>query len=554
MTSTNDSLDVQAEYPKDSNAWWLPPGARLNIERANHAADFFADVLVHTKGRWARRPFELTPWQANLIVKPLFGAEIWSDQWDCWTRLYIEAWIELARKNGKSELMAGSGLYLLAADWPVPEEEAEIYGCAVDRDQAGIIFQVAKRMVELSPVLSQHLTVIESRKRIICEATGSFYQVVAADGAGNLGSNPHAVLFDEVITQRTRELWDAVRQGFGARTQSLLLAGTTAGMHPVSFAAEEHKYSEKLIGEPQLDPRRFVFMRNTAKDLDPFNEANWHWANPALGNFLSLDVLRKEAAEAKLKPSAEIAFRVFRLNQWAQAADSAIPVDVWDAAASEVRTNEDALDLLATLPEVFGALDLASTRDFTAACWHGELDDGTVVQMWRFWYPADRLAQLEKMTAGQAGGWIADGWLKLTPGDVVDFETIESDLTDDARRLSIRALGYDPWGATQLAQSLSDSVETIELRQGMSTMAPASKAWEHQVFSESIDHGQNPVARWMITNLVWAFDSNGNFRPDRKRSTEKIDGAVASIMAAEVARRLADSDRSAYEDRGVMTV
>ena len=198
---------------------------------------FEGGTLSHTKGRWARTRFRLEEWQNAQIVVPLFGEVEWSQDHGLWVRRYRIAWVELPRKNGKSEILAGCGLLLLCAD---DEEGAEVYGCALDVDQAKLVWNVAERMVALSPMLSRHLKVYKQSRRIVHERSGSFYQVVAGDAFGNLGSNPHGILFDEVITQRDGGLWDAMRTGMGARTQPLMIAATTAGNDPTSFAQEEH--------------------------------------------------------------------------------------------------------------------------------------------------------------------------------------------------------------------------------------------------------------------------------------------------------------------------
>jgi phage terminase large subunit-like protein len=183
---------------------------------ADKVVAFFERVLVHTKGRYARTPFLLEDWQKTDIVAPIFGTHAYDEQYDEYVRQYRVAWIELARKNGKSELASGFALYGLVADG---EESAEVYSVAADRDQASLVFDVARRMVELSPILSKRLTIVASKKRIIDPSTNSFYAVLPGDASGALGTNPSMVLFDEVLTQKDRHLWDAMRQGFGTRRQ-----------------------------------------------------------------------------------------------------------------------------------------------------------------------------------------------------------------------------------------------------------------------------------------------------------------------------------------------
>ncbi|MBB5154971.1 terminase large subunit domain-containing protein [Saccharopolyspora phatthalungensis] len=292
-------------------------------QRAAHAVAFCAELCVHTKDKWARRPFVLSTWQRSDIIEPLFGEVTWDPEWESYVRRYQIGWIELARKNGKSELLAFIALYLLVGD---DVEGAEIYGCAMDRGQAAKVFDVAARMVKLSPVLSARLVVKDHIKRIIDERTGSYYEVVAADAAGNLGHNPHGVVFDEVLTQRDARLWDAMRTGMGTRMQPLMVAATTAGDDPASFARSEHNECVRIMDDPDRARHRFAYVRNVPEDADPWDERNWPKANPALGDFLSIRSLRQEAEEAKNDPSKENAFRQYRLNQWVQQAHRWMPM------------------------------------------------------------------------------------------------------------------------------------------------------------------------------------------------------------------------------------
>ncbi|MGR6999929.1 terminase large subunit domain-containing protein [Yinghuangia aomiensis] len=228
-------------------------------------------MCVHTKGRAARKPFILAPWQRDDIVRPLFGTLRYDDQLGEWVRQYRTAWIELGRKNGKSELASALALLGLVGD---DEESAEVYSVAADRDQASLVFNTAKRMVEPSPVLSRRLEAIDSRKRIVDRTTNSFYAVLPGDAAGALGVNASMVLLDEVLTQRDRHLYDAMRQSFGTRQQPLIICVTTAAYTSAAFALEEHESSLLVAEDPARDPARFVYVRNTPSDADWLDEGH----------------------------------------------------------------------------------------------------------------------------------------------------------------------------------------------------------------------------------------------------------------------------------------
>ena len=402
-------------------------------QRADHVAAFFRELLVHTKGRWARRPFDLEPWQAEDIVRPVFGKVRWDPDEECYVRVYRIVWIEVARKNGKSELMAGIALYLLVADG---EEGAEIYGCAKDRDQARKVFDVAKRMVELSPVLSRRLAVKAQAKRIVDERTGSYYEVVAADAAGNLGHNPHGIVFDEVLTQPNGDLWEAMKTGMGTRAQALMVAATTAGNDPTSFAKTEHDEMVRIHEDPARSPRTFVYIRNVPKNADPWDEDLWPLGNPALGTFLKLDTLRSEATEAKNNPRKENSFRQYRLNQWVSQVTRYISLDEWDANKREIAATPDWLHGRLKGHACWGGLDLSSKLDLTA--WSLLFDDGTV--LWRFWCPESVIAFLDQHTDGAFGRWVRDGWITATDGDVIDYQAIYAAIEADAKTFDIRSV------------------------------------------------------------------------------------------------------------------
>ena len=511
-------------------------GPHLCEPRADRAVSVFHEILVHTKGRWARRPFILAAWQRDDIVRPLFGRVRYDPDLGRWVRRYRMAWLELARKNGKSELLAGIALIMLCAD---DEEGAEIYGCAVDRDQARKVFDVAERMVQLSPLLSRRLTIRSHAKRIVDERSGSYYEVVAADAAGNLGHNPHCVLFDEVLTQKSGDLWHALRTGMGTREQPLMVGATTAGDDPESFAAAQHAEMVKVAGDPARAPHTLVYARNTPPDADPWDEANWGYANPALGDFLSLQALRDEAIEARNDPAKENAFRQFRLNQWVQQTTRSIPLHVWDACAGEVLASP--ADVAARLAgrRCFGGLDLSSTTDLTSVCWVFP-DDGNAA-LWRFWLPESQVAVLDLHLGGRASVWVRQGWLTATEGNVVDYQRVYADLTADRDRFRVVDLSYDRWMAEPVRQELERrGVTGYPVGQGFVGMGQPIREFKRLLRSGALRHFGNPVARWHADSLETRQDDAENekpVKPARDRSGRRIDGMVTLLMAIDGAMR-----------------
>jgi phage terminase large subunit-like protein len=520
---------------------------RFDAKRAQRAIDFFEKILVHTKGRYAGTPFILEPWQKEIVTR-IFGTVAYDEQHEEWIRQYRLAWIELARKNGKSELLSGFALLGLCAD---DEESAEVYSVAVDRDQAGMVYMVAKRMVELSPILSKRLEVVDSRKRIIDKKTNSFYQVLPGDAGGALGTNPSMVLFDEVLTQRDRHLWDAMRQGFGTRKQPIMIAATTAAYTTAAFALEEHEYGERVIADPSIDPARYVFMRNLPREWDWENEGTpavydgdtlvtpatgWYWANPALGSFLSLGTLRAEAQEAKEKPTAQNSFRVFRLNQWVSQANRWLDMSVYDANG-ELDVFRESLAGFAA----FGGLDLASTSDFCSwvLAFPGSPEDESAegfTILPHFFIPRSAVERRAPMKT-HFELWEREGFITVTEGNSTDYDEIERHIGRDAETFIVRAFGYDQWNATQVVGHLEDGgLTAVKVPQTAARLNDPCKWMETLIADRHFYHGRNPVLRWMMDNVELDVTGDGLVKPSKAKSGEKIDGVAATLNALFVAR------------------
>lgn len=515
-------------------------GDHLCEPRAGRVRAFFRELLVHTKGRWARHPFDLAEWQWEDIVLPVFGTVTWDEEEQRYLRRYRIAWIEVARKNGKSELMAGIALYLLCAD---DEEGAEIYGCAKDRDQAALVFEVAVRMVQLSPVLSKRLNVVKQSKRIVDEQTASYYQVVAADAAGNLGSNPHGVMFDEVLTQPNGDLWEAMKTGMGTRSQPLMVAATTAGNDPSSFAKSEHDEMERIREDPSRAPHIFPYLRNVPKDADPWDEDAWRLGNPALGSFKRIDSMRQEALEAKANRRKENSFRQYQLNQWVQQATRFLSLDEWDANVSEVAANPGWL-----IPKLEGkrchaGLDLSAKMDLSA--WTLLFEDGTI--LWRFWVPESVVPFLDKHTDDQFGQWVRDGWVTATEGDVIDYARIYDDVVADCDRFHVVSCHYDKWSGEPVRQAIEERValEMFESSTTYERMTQPMKELLRAVKARELNHAGNPVARWQADCLEAKSPTDDPERmrpvkPDRQKAGKRIDGMVSLLLALD--GRLTNAD------------
>lgn len=518
-------------------------GEHLCVPRADHAVRFFCELLVHTKGAWARQAFIPAPWEEREIIRPLFGTVYYEPAWSAYVRRYRELYLSTGRKNGKTELLGGLVLYLLAADG---EDGAEIYGLALDKDQAALAYNAAARMVALSPPLSRRLVVLKGARRITDDQSASFFAVTAGDALGALGTAPHGAYIDELLAQPNRELYDALRTGFGTRAQPLMILVTTADNDPGGFAASEREWSERVLADPSLDPARLVVIHAAPADADWTQEATWALANPALGDYLDPRILRDECVKAQANPAAERAFRQYRLNQQGQRAGRAINLRRWDEA--------DAARDLEQLAgrECYAGLDLASTIDLASYALDFPDGDGGHDVLWRVFAPRDRLGELDKRTGGKASAWEAAGLLIVTDGEVIDYDAITVALRADAELYDLREVAFDRWGATQLSSDLIDEgFPLIQTGQGFATMSGPTKELLRLIADRRYRHGGNPVIRWQADNLITRSDPAGNIKPDKQRSPDKIDAIVAGIMALDRAiRHAAPKQREDYAAAG----
>lgn len=515
-------------------------GEHLCQPRAAHALAFFAELLVHTKGDWARCAFIPADWEARDVLVPLFGTVEFDPRRRRYVRRYRELYLSTGRKNGKTELIAGIMLYMLVADG---EESAEVYGLALDKDQASLAYRVAARMVELSPVLAARLAVARGARRIVDERTASFFAVAAGDAMGALGPNPHAAYIDELLAQPDRELYDALRTGFGTRAQPLLMLVTTADNDPAGFAAAERAWSERVAEDPELDRRRLVVLYAAPRDTDWTDETTWALANPGLGDYLDTEVLRDECRKAIANPAAERAFRQYRLNQQSARAGRAISIMAWDRGAAGP-PDLDGRDC-------YGGLDLASTIDLASYALDFPDGAGGHDVIWRVFAPRAAMKELDRRTGGGAAVWEQAGYLTVTEGDVIDYDAIKIALRADADRYVIREIAYDRWGATQLAVDLADEgFPLVQMGQGFASMSAPTKELLRAVAAGTYRHGGNPLIRWQAGNLITRTDPAGNLKPDKSRSADKIDSMVAAVMAIDRAIRHAAAQRDDYEAAG----
>lgn len=512
-------------------------------EYADFAVDFI-ESLCHTKGTWAGKRFELMDWQEQ-IIRDLFGILKPNGY-----RQFNTAYIEIPKKNGKSELAAAVALLLTCGDG---EQRAEVYGAAADRQQASIVFDVAADMVRMCPALNKRVKILASQKRLIYEPTNSFYQVLSAEAYSKHGFNVHGVVFDELHSQPNRKLYDVLTKGSGdARMQPLFFLITTAGTDTHSICYEVHQKAQDIIDGRKIDPTFYPVIYGADDTEDWTSPKVWKKCNPSLGETIGMDKVKTACESAKQNPGEENSFRQLRLNQWVKQAVRWMPMDKWDKCAFAV--NED--DLRGRV--CYGGLDLSSTTDITAfVLVFPPLDEeDKYVIIPYFWIPEDTLDLRVKRDRVPYDVWERQGYLQTTEGNVIHYGYIEKFIESLGERFNIREIAFDRWGAVQMVQNLEGMGFTVvPFGQGFKDMSPPTKELMKLTLEQRIAHGGHPVLRWNMDNIFVRTDPAGNIKADKEKSTEKIDGAIATIMALDRAIRCGNNNcASVYDDRGLLFI
>ena len=521
----------------------MAKGSYYDKAAADYAVNFI-ECLCHTKGTWARKRFELIDWQEQ-IIRDLFGIKKANGY-----RQFNTAYIEIPKKQGKSELAAAVALLLTCGDG---EERAEVYGCASDRQQASIVFNVAADMVRMCPALAKRVKILDSQKRLIYLPTNSIYQVLSADVSNKHGFNTHGVVFDELHTQPNRKLHDVMTKGSGdARMQPCFFNITTAGTDTKSICYELHQKAKDIIEGRKIDPTFYPVIYGANEEDDWTDPKVWAKANPSLGITVAIDKVHAACESAKQNPGEENSFRQLRLNQWVKQAVRWMPMDKWDKCAFAV--NEDDLEGRVC----YGGLDLSSTTDITALVlvFPPTDEDDKYVILPYFWIPEDNMELRVRRDHVPYDVWERQNHLNTTEGNVVHYGYIEKFIERLGERFNIREIAFDRWGAVQMVQNLEGMGFTVvPFGQGFKDMSPPTKELMKLVLEEKIAHGGHPVLRWMMDNIFIRTDPAGNIKPDKEKSTEKIDGAVATIMALDRAIRCGnDTTASVYNDRGILFI
>lgn len=497
----------------------------------------FIENLTNTAGPAAGQPFKLRDWQKDII------RGIYDPLTKDGRRIVRTALLTMPRKQGKTELAAGLALYHLLADGEI---NGQVYSAAADRAQAALVFNAAAAMVRADPELSELVNIVESMKRIVHYASGSFYQALSSDARTKHGFNASAIIFDELAQAPNRNLFDVLTTSTAARAQPLAIVISTTSSDPTSVMTELTDYGRKIMDGVIEDPTFFPVIYQAPLDADPWAEETWRDCNPALGDFRSIEEMQTFAERAKRIPSLESVFRNLYLNQPVDADQRFLASADWDACAAPVD-----IAALEGRP-CYGGLDLASTQDMTALVLAFPDDDDPPsfdVLCW-FWTAGDTLRERSDRDRVPYGVWRDQGFLLAPPGRAIDRGHVVRQLAEVMGRFDVQGIAFDRWRSEDLKKQLADDgieVPLVDWGQGFRDMAPAVDALETVVLNGRLRHGGHPVLRWNASNASITMDAAGARKLDKARSIGRIDGLISLTMAIGLASRSHVAKRSVYE-------
>jgi len=472
--------------------------------------------LQHSKGsQFQGKPFDLSGWEA-FIVWSLFG---WKNADD--TRRFRKAYISVAKKNGKTTFGAAIALYMMKGD---KEARAEIYSAATKRDQARYCFDEAKNMIRVSPGMSNYFTVYEHS--IFDESTGSYFQPLSADYKKQDGLNPHFAIIDEYHAHKDDGLVNNIQSGMGARVQPLLFYITTAGFDRTSPCYEEEEVCKKILQGILDQDDKFAMIFSLDEGDDWEDMTLWRKANPNMDISVTRKFLESEYKNAKNNNRKIVNFQTKNLNMWVDSSMSWIRHKAW----KDCNFGYDPEKLIGKM--CYGGLDLASHVDFNwlSMVFDNDQTGGKDLLCWA-WIPEAKLEDSGDRVDYRR--WRDQGWLKVTPGNVVDIDTMLSDIIGICHTYDVQSIGVDParlyHGVSQGLQK--EGITLNEFRQNTVTMDTPTRELEKLVLERKLNHGGNPILAWMISNVEIMEDTSGNIKASKGRSRDKIDGVVATIMA-----------------------
>ena len=532
-------------------ACWPNGGIRLFDARQAEFVCTFLSCLTGSNGA----PLRLMDWQRDAVTE--FYGRMAEDEEGHILRQYQYLYLEIPKKNGKTELAAGLGVYHLFADG---ETNGEVYVVAADRDNASIAYAAAKWMIEHSPALMKRSRIVDSTKTIYDTVSGSKLKVLSSEAYSKHGYKPSCVIFDELHAQRSRDLWDVMTFGAGdARAMPVWIVLTTAGDDPDrnSIGWEVHEKALAIrrcrAGCPRdgdLDDPRWLPIvyglgliedEDELKQINIYDEDLWRRCNPSIGKTVKLSTVRAEAREAKRSEAAERLFRWLRLNQWiATHTVGWIPVTIYDKTQWNPDGCKDWREAVKLLrgKKCFGGGDLSKSTDLTALTLLFPPQEGLDkwVALFTGWIPLDDIEARERADHAPYRDWIRAGFLRGCEGDVIDYEDVLQTIVQAAEDYDLRIIGFDPYLSATLTQRIAGELvgkptQVVEIPQGMKSISPPMKEMETLIRTHEMLHVHNTAARQCFANVRLVTDDNENIKPTKKRSRGRIDITVSWIIA-----------------------
>jgi phage terminase large subunit-like protein len=515
-------------------------GLIWDADAARHAIAFFSH-LRHSTGEWANQPFELQPWQ-SFVIGSIYG---WKRKDGL--RRFRTSYVEVARKNGKSVMLAGTALYALVADG---ELGSHVYAAATTRDQAKIIFGEAERMVDASPALRARVTRTVNNLAVL--PTSSWFRPLSADASKMDGLNVHFAAVDEVHEHPNAEIIQKLNTATGARRQPLIFEITTAGYDRLSICFQHHEFSIKVLEgsvPSEAADSWFAYIATIDESDDWMDPKVWIKANPSLGVTVKVEDLKRQVEEAREMPAQQNAIRRLRLNEWTEQVTRWIDMGVWAEGAAPIIEEE----LIGRT--CYGGLDLARVNDLSslALVFPPAVSGEKTKVIWRHWCPSEDILRRSRRDRAPYTVWRDQGFLTPTEGNTTDFNFLQAEILELATKYNILEVAYDRTFAGELVRNLQDEgVSMVEFGQGFLSMGPASAEFMRLLIGRELRHGGNPVATWCASNVSARRDPAGNEKPDKERSNERIDAIVAAVMA--VGRLQTAQGGSVYEERGLLMI
>jgi phage terminase large subunit-like protein len=495
-----------------------------DTESANHAIGFFEEVLRLNGGEHEGMPFSLLGWQA-FIVGSLFG---WKAE-DGYRRFRI-AYVETGKGSGKTPVAAGVGLYMLTADG---ESRAEVYAAATKQDQARVLFRDAIAMVQQSPSLSGRLTMSGGAEKhnISYIKAGSFFRPISSErqGKGQSGPRPHCALLDEIHEHPTNAIVEFMRAGTKGRRQALIFMITNSGSDRESVCYNYHEYGKKIVNNDLNDDSFFSYICDLDKDDDPFkDEACWIKVNPSIGVTFQPKYLREQVLQAKGMPSKQNLVKRLNFCIWTDSRSEWIDQEAWESCQADL----DYENLKGRV--AYGGLDLSGSVDLTAMATVIQADDGTYDAFVEFWSPKDTLLVRENKDRVPYTTWAERGFLCAVPGKSIDYRYVVDRLGELSATYDYQSTAYDRWRINDLQREIDNAGVMLTLSehgQGFKDMAPAIDILEKLIIGGNIRIQNNPILRWNASAADLDIDAAGGRKFTKKKSTGRIDGLVALVMA-----------------------